>query len=152
MHKTALVLALAVTLAVGTATAQARPTLTKPQYVAKANAICKQVIADLKPLVRLYPRTRAARVGDKWLAIDRQALRKLRALSAPPADRATVRKLLALADTAINKGIVEVVRAAKSGSNPAYNAAVRRAQKMLDQAERASRSYGLVTCARWAGG
>lgn len=125
--------------------------LTKPQYVAKANAICATAIADLKKLGgKLYPIRTAARVGDRWLAADRRALKKLRALSPPAADSAKIRSMLGMADATVNQGIVGVVKAAKSGNNAAYQTALKRAQKLLNKTKAAVRAYGLSVCSRWA--
>ncbi len=142
----ALVIVLGLTASETTAGAQ----LTKPQYIAKANAICATAIADLKNLGgKLYPVQTAARVGDRWLAADRRALAKLRALSAPAGERGKILSMLQLADATINQGIAGVVKAAKSGSNGAYQAAALRALKLATKSTAAARAYGLAVCARW---
>lgn len=141
----------AVVVAVASAaatTAGASAQLTKPQYIAKGDAICTTAIVRLGRLGRLYPAARAAANGDKWLAIDRRTLAALRALTPPADDRAAVSRMLGLANVAINQGIVGVVAAARSG-NAAYMAAARRAQSLIDTAHAAARAYGFSSCARW---
>ncbi|MBA3366268.1 MAG: hypothetical protein H0U03_10880 [Actinobacteria bacterium] len=123
--------------------------LSKEAYIKQGDAICQRAIADLRKLGRLYPARKAAAVGSRYLAIDRRTLAALRSLSAPPADRDRIRKLLALADTAINKGIVGVVAAARSGNKARYTAAVKKAQAMIDKAHASARAYGFSACARW---
>ena len=139
-------LALAVLAPAGSPAVQ----LTKRQYIARGDAICHDAIANLDKLGgQLYPASRAARVGDRWLAIDRFTLRRLRALSPPARDRATVKHMLELADIAVNKGIAGVVKSAKTGSKAAYTAAIKRATRMINAAHAAARRYGFSTCSRW---
>jgi hypothetical protein len=145
-------LATAITLAVlaaGAVTSSAAPQLTKPQYIAKADALCNTALSQIKALAPLYPLTRTAAIGDKWLAIDRRALAKLRALAPPPSDRATAARILGLADVTINKGLASVVAAAKARNAAAYAKASRQFGEMLRRAHAAAAAYGLGACARW---
>lgn len=144
----ALVVVLAVTMGLAS-TASASPQLTKPQYIAKADALCSSAVAQIRRLSPLYPASRTAAIGDRWLAIDRATLAKLRALSPPAADRATVSHILALASTAINKGLVAVVAAAKARNSTGYATASQRFGAMIKQARAAAARYGASECARW---
>ena len=123
--------------------------LTKPQYIAKGDAICGTAIRQLKQLGSLTGRPGAARYGAQWLTIDRRTLAGLRRLSVPPADRTTITALLKLADVAINKGVAPAVSAAKSGSSANYQAAAKRAVAMINRAHAAARAYGFSACSRW---
>jgi hypothetical protein len=128
--------------------ANAAVQISKPQYIAKADAICGSAIVKVSKLGRLYPASRAAAVGAKVLDVDRRALAALRALTPPAGQAATIKGLLGLADKAINKGIAGVVTAAR-GSNTAYTAAARRANALINTAHAAARKYGFSACARW---
>ena len=141
--------AVVVALAATTAGASASTQLTKPQYIAKADALCAAADAKVSKLGPLVPASRSVAVGGKVLAIDRAALAALRGLTPPASERVAVAKLLKLADAAINTGIAGVVSAAKSGSASAFASAVRRAQMLTDRAHAAARSFGLYECASW---
>jgi hypothetical protein len=142
-------LGVAVVVALGATTAGASAQVTKPQYIAKADALCAAADAKVSKLGALVPAPRAVAIGGKILTIDRAALAALRALTPPASERAAVARLLRLADVAINTGIAGVVSAARSGSAPAFAAAVRRAQMLVDRAHAAARSFGLYACASW---
>jgi hypothetical protein len=144
-------LAVAVVVALGatTAGASASAHVTKPQYIAKADALCAAADAKVSKLGALVPASRVVSVGGKVLTIDRAALAALRGLTPPASERAAVARLLKLADVAINTGIAGVVSAAKSGSAPAFATAVRRAQMLVDRAHAAARTFGLYACASW---
>jgi hypothetical protein len=141
--------AVVVALAATTASASASTQLTKPRYIAQADAICTAADAKVSKLGPLVPASRSVAVGGKVLAIDRAALAALRRLSPPASERVAVAKLLVLADAAINTGVAGVVSAAKSGSASAFASAVRRAQMLADRAHAAARSFGLHECASW---
>lgn len=128
---------------------QAAADLSKAGYIAKGDAICRTASAQLR---KLPPTTTMASVvakGPRWLSIDRRALKSLRALSPPAADRARISALLALADKSINKGIAGFIAAAKRGNAAGWVSAGRRAQTMINAAHRAARAYGFGACARW---
>jgi hypothetical protein len=91
---------------------------------------------------------RAAKVGDRWVKIDRQTLAKVRALQEPAADRAKITRLEHLADVAINKGIAGLVAAAKSGSKSRYNAAAVRAGKLIKPLHNGAVAYGFKVCTK----
>ena len=119
------VLAMAfVVVAVTCGTASAHSSLTKPQYIARGDAICGAAAAQVAKLGTLN-RPLLAKYGYKWLAIDRNALSALRGLAPPAADRATAARLLGLADAAINKSVAGVVSAAEVG----HERAVRRGRE-----------------------
>lgn len=141
--------ACAVLSGVAASNTQASTNLTKRVLIAKGDAVCSSTIAQL---ARLRPAVSLASVvakGDRWLAINRRALRKLRALKPPAADRARTRRMMNLADRSINKGIVGVIAAARTGNLATYIAAARRGQAMVNAAHRAARAYGFKACARW---
>lgn len=123
--------------------------LTEPQYIAKADALCRAADEKVTKLGPLFPASRAAAVGGKVLAIDRSTLAALRALTPPTSKRAAVARVLRLADIAINTGVAGAVAAAKSGQTKAFYAAAKRAQMLIDKAHAAARSFGLSACASW---
>ena len=131
------------------AESEAAANLSKPAYIAQADKICKQASVQLRKLPPTTTMASVVKKGPRWLQIDRKALKSLRALSPPPADRARITALLALADRSINKGIAGFIAAARKGSMTAYVAAGRRAQTMINAAHRSARAYGFSACARW---
>jgi len=149
LARIAIALGLVAAIGAAASTASAGAQISKPQYIAKADAICGSAIAKIGKLGRLYPASRAAAVGAKLLAVDRRALGALRALTPPAGEAATIRGLLGLADKAINTGIARVVAAARTGNNSAYMAAARRANALINTAHAAARRYGFSACARW---
>lgn len=146
--RVALTIAMVAALA-GAGAASARPQLTKPQYVARADAICAAAHARILRISPLAPMARTAKVGDRWLAIDRNALASLRALSPPASDRATASKVLALTDKTINTGLANLVKAAKAHSAAGYAAAGAVFGQLLRASHSAAARYGLSACSRW---
>ena len=123
--------------------------LTRPQYIARADAICAAAGAQVIRLAPLAPMNRTAKIGDRWLAIDRHALAALHTLTPPASDRATVAKTLKLADKTVNTGLVALVKAAKSGSAAAYATAGAHFGILLRASHAAAAHYGSSACARW---
>jgi hypothetical protein len=148
MARIAVALGLVAAISAAAGTARAGAQISKPQYIAKADAICSSAIVKVSKLGRMYPASRAVAVGAKVLSVDRRTLAALRALTPPAGEEARIRVLLGLADKAINKGIAGVVAAAHNG-NSAYMAAARRANAMINTAHAAARKYGFLACARW---
>ena len=145
----ALVAVTAVAALAATTGANAVGQLTKPRYIAKADALCAAADAKVTKLGPMVPASRAVAVGTKVLAIDRGALAALRALTPPASQQAAVAKLMTLATAAINTGIAGVVTAARSGSASGFSAAVKRAQLLINKAHAAARAFGLSACASW---
>jgi len=127
----------------------AAPTLSKPQFKRRANAICASAHAKVLRVAPLYPIARTAKIGDKWLKIDRDALAALRAITPPASERARVRRLLALTDKTINTGLADLVKAAKAGNKSKYNSASRRFTTLLIASHKAAGDYGLPACFSW---
>lgn len=137
---------------VGAAVATPSPgasSLTKRQFIARGDAICRSATVQISKLPQRTTMPVVAAKGARWLAINRRALKALRALTPPRRDRARVRAMFVLADRSINKGIAGFVAAARSGNLAAFIAAGRRAQAMINTGHRAARAYGFKACARW---
>jgi hypothetical protein len=148
--KIAVVLAACAVLSgVAASESQAAANLTKRQTIAKGDAICRATIGELARLAPAVSMASMVAKGDRWLAINRRTLRKLRALRPPAADRAQFRRMTTLADRSINKGIVGVIAAARTRDPAKFVAAARRGQAMINAAHRAARAYGFRACARW---
>jgi hypothetical protein len=141
-------LTLAVALAAAS-TANASRELTKPQYIARADAICAAAHAKIVRLAPLTPMSRTAKIGDRWLAIDRTALASLRKLTPPAADRVTATRILALTDKTINTGLANVVKAAKARNTARYGSASLVFGQLLRASHAAAGRYGLSACSRW---
>ena len=123
--------------------------LSKPQYIARADTICAAAHGQIVRLAPLGPLARTAKIGDRWLAIDRAGLRRLHALTPPAADRATIARTLTLADRTVEVGLLGLVRAAKSGATSAYAAAGARFGILLRASHAAAARYGESACSNW---
>ena len=141
-------LALATLAAAASASGEAAPSLTKQQWKKQADALCAAAITQNHKYNPLYPAAKAAALGDKVVAVSRRTMRSLHALQPPTAEKASVGRLLALGDAAVN-GVARAVASAKSGNEQAFVTAARRAQALIDKAHAAARAYGLQACARW---
>jgi hypothetical protein len=94
-------------------------TLTREQFVAKANAICAQRNAAVRALPKsmrnLSDLKTLAAFLDRELAIDRPLIAKLKALKPPPADRAAWNQATADNDSALS-GLTRAQAAAQAGN------------------------------------
>ena len=132
----------------GAANASANSSLTKPQYIKQGDAICAKAIAQLKALGRATTMASVASKGPRWLVIDNATLKALHALRPAPADAASVKVLLAGAQTAMNE-TANAITAAKAGTTTAFVAHARKSVKLTRHWQSVARSFGFSTCTHW---
>jgi hypothetical protein len=142
------VLACVVATLAGSVEATAASSAT-PRFVTRANAVCASARAQVARLAPLYPMARTARIGDRWLKIDRAALVKLRALKLPAAKRAESGRFVKAAGTMVNSGVAGLVKAAKARKPLTYAAADKRLTALIWSAHLAATRAGLPSCFRW---
>lgn len=142
------VLALAA-LGGGAADASARPLAGKPQYIARGDAICARAIHDTRA-IGVVPSVQAwaGPAGTRLLAIDRTALAALESLAPPPADAATLHRLLAGASATVAETSRALV-AARAGDAASFRRDAAKVALLTRRYQAGARAYGFHTCARW---
>jgi hypothetical protein len=142
-------LALAVIAGVAADAAPARSLLSKPQYIARGDAVCARAIAQTHALGAV-PSLQAwgGPAGTRSLSIDRTALAGLEALVPPPGDATTVRRLLAGAMTTIAE-TARALRAARAGDERTFRAHAASVALLTRRYQAGARAYGFRACARW---
>jgi hypothetical protein len=125
--------------------------LSKAEYVAKANAICREAAAKVATLdapgqsdVAHLPK-----VAGEVVAVQRKALDRLQAIKAPKEDRAEIARWIALVDQTIDQAEVSA-RSQRSGDITRAIAANLNGAALDKRADQLARSYGLRRCVRAA--
>jgi hypothetical protein len=120
--------------------------LTKTEFVARANAICRAMNAQAKtvPNPGNDPNKLAA-ASDRVAAITATALRKIRALPQPPNDAATLDAIYSKLD-AILVQWGTLAAAARAGNKAAAQRSGAKLSVLVNQANAASNAYGLTVC------
>jgi hypothetical protein len=129
--------------------ASARPLLSKPQYIARGDAICGRAIKQTHAM-GVVPSMQAwgGAAGTHLLAIDRSALAALKALPTPPADAATLHALLAGASATVAETANALV-AARAGNPSAFRARAGRVAVLTRRYQAGARAYGFRICDNW---
>jgi hypothetical protein len=136
-------------VALTAAPANARPQLAKPQYVARADRICSTAIGQTHALGTVT--TLAAwggAAGARLLAIDHTALTGLTALTPPPADAVTLRRLTAGARATVDE-TARAIAAARSGDAASFRAHAAIVTTLTHRYQAGARAYGFHVCQRW---
>jgi hypothetical protein len=125
--------------------------LSKTDYVAKANAVCRDAAAKVTALdasgqsdVAQLPK-----VAGQVVAVQRKALDRLEAIKAPKEDRAEIARWIALVDQTIDQAEVSA-RSQRSGDITRAIAANLNGAALDKRADQLARSYGLRRCVRAA--
>jgi len=133
------------------APAAARP-LTKAQFAAQADAICRAVKRDHKPYadkVDALPRgadlTRVAPLLEATLQRSRRGLARLRALRAPAEDEAALEAYYAAAQRVL-EAHAQLADAARANDRPAGNKVARATAALSRDEQRRASAYGLTDC------
>lgn len=121
--------------------------LSKPKYIAQANASCATALAEAlavkAPLEKSGPN--AVRYLDRVLSIFDDMIRDLKALAPPPADKATISSLIGSADTSLEQG--QRARDALARNDlQGYAAADEASNAAGDEASRIAGDYGIAAC------
>jgi hypothetical protein len=129
--------------------APAHPLLSKPQYIARGDAICGRAIQQTHA-IGLVPSVAAwgGKAGARLLLIDRTALTALKVLAPPPADAATLRRLLAGASATVAE-TARGISAAHAGKAGAFRTDAARVAVLTRRYQAGARAYGFRVCARW---
>lgn len=126
--------------------------LSKPEYVRRADAICRRSntkIDALRAPDQHEPTAQEKAIG-KIIVIQRAALVDLRHLAPPAADKTTVGKWLGLVSQTVDQ--MQAVRTAlQAGDSAGVTAANARGRALNDQADQIARGYGLKQCSVSAG-
>ena len=147
-RRTALLLVIAAALATG-ANATAHASVTKPQYVQRADAICAKAIAQTHA-IGVVPSVAAwgGPAGHRLLAIDRAALASLSSLPMPRADATTLRRLLTGARATVNETAKAIARAT-AGDTAGFRAGTVVVAQLTARYQQGARAYGFEQCQRW---
>lgn len=132
----------------GAANAPASASLTKPQYIKQGDAICAKAIAQFKALGPATTMASVASKGTRWLAIDNATLKAMHALRPAPADAASIKVLLAGAQSAVNE-TASAIKAAKAGTTTAFVAHAKKSVKLTRHWQSVARAFGFRTCTHW---
>jgi hypothetical protein len=125
--------------------------LSKADYVAKANAICRAAakqVTDLDAPGRSDV-SELPKVASEVVAVQRKALDRLKAIKAPKDDRTEIAKWIALVDQTIDQAEVSA-RSQRSGDITRAIAANLNGAALDKRADQLARSYGLRGCVRAA--
>lgn len=120
---------------------------TKADYVAKANAVCRQAAKEVAALHLPAPDDVAStpKVAAKVVVVQRSALERLQGIKAPKQDRAEIAKWIALVDQTIDQAEMSAQSQKDGDIKRAVTANVNGAA--LDhRADELARSYGLRGC------
>lgn len=126
--------------------------LSKPEYVRRAEAICRQAnkkVGAVRAPDQHEPTAQEKAIGE-LADIQRAAVADLRRLPPPEADQATLGKWLGRVDQTVDQ--MQAVRTAlKAGDGGAVSRANAKGQGLSDQADKIARAYGLKQCSATAG-
>ncbi len=128
--------------------ASASSSLTKPQYIKQADAICAKAIAQTRALGRAGTMASVASKGPHWLTIDNATLKALHALRAPSADAASIKVLLAGAQAAVTE-TANAVKAARARTVAAFLAHAKQSAKLTRHWHAVAQAFGFKTCTHW---
>lgn len=119
--------------------------LTKDQYIDAADAICVGVNERLDALGEPGTLEEVVALAEDAIAIQEEALNRLRALRPPEADVATLNGAYDLLDQQVELGN-ELAEAARVGDTDRITELVGELQGVDDQADEIARDYGLQEC------
>jgi hypothetical protein len=119
--------------------------LTKEEFIAQADAICKEANDKLDALGEPANIEEVATFAEDAIAIQEDALARLRALKPPAEDEATLNEAYALLDQQVELGR-QIVTAAEAGDVAAIEEIVAQGEPINDQADQIATDYGLKEC------
>jgi hypothetical protein len=119
--------------------------LTKQEYIDAADAICGDVNEQLDALGEPGSFEDVARLAEDAVAIQRDALQRLRALNPPEGDEATLNQAYDLLDQQSELGD-QMVEAANDEDEARITEIIGQLQGLDEQADQIARNYGLQEC------
>jgi hypothetical protein len=140
-----LVVTMALVLLVGGCGGSSSSGLTKQQWIAKADGICKDAKTQIAAIPAPTSITGLVSEGQKALVITQNEFAQLRGLAAPSADAATIKTML---DTAAQEipATVGLIAIAKTGDMTKIQQYEASKQPIIDKAKQLAKSYGLTVC------
>jgi len=121
--------------------------LTKEEYIAQADAICKTANEELDALAEPTSMEEIASLAGSAIAIQEDALAKLRELQPPEADQATLDEALDLVGQQVEIGR-QVAEAAKAADQAKIEELIAQIDPLNTQADQIATDYGLVECGK----
>ena len=120
-------------------------TLTKAEFIEQADKLCAAANDELDALPEPKSPEELRTVLEKGVSRTRKLLSDLRALNEPEADEQALEEIYSLVERSIAK-LDEADAALASGNVAAVDGIVQAGQGLLDQANAASKTYGLKDC------
>ncbi len=119
--------------------------LTKDEYIAQADAICKAANEKIDALGEPETMEEIATLAADAIEIQTKSLADLRALKPPEADEAKLNEAYALIDQQVGLG-KEILEAAKAGDLEKIQKILAEGKPIDDQAGAIAADYGLKEC------
>lgn len=141
----ALAAAVAVAVVAGCGGGGGGDRLTKAEYIAAADAICKATNDELGALPDPSSIEEVASLAEQAVSIEEDALAKLKELKPPEADQATIDEALGLLEQQVELGR-QLGDAAKAGDGAKVQEIVGQIDPINQQANEIATQYGLVEC------
>ena len=121
--------------------------LTKEEYIAQADAICKEGNEKMLALAAPTGLEEVAELAGQAIEIQEQAVADLRALKPPEADEAILNEAYDLLDRQIEIG-KQIQAAAEAGDQAKIQELFPQIDSVNRQATQIAKDYGLVECGR----
>jgi len=147
-HRFGIAIALAALLAVagcGGGGSGGGDRLTKEEYIAQADAICKATEEKLDALAEPTSKEEFASFLEEGLGLSEGQLDDLRALNPPEADEATLEEAYSLVEQQLDV-IRQMVDAVKADDEAAVQELITQGDALNDQADQIAADYGLKEC------
>jgi len=119
--------------------------LTKAEYIAQADAICKAANEKIDALGEPASLEEVAALATSAIEIQEGSLAELRALKPPEEDEATLNEAYALVEQQVEVG-KKVKAAAEAGDLEAIQTLIAENEPLDDQADKIAADYGLTEC------
>jgi hypothetical protein len=119
--------------------------LTKEEYIAEADAICKDANEQIDALGEPQSAEDIAEFAEQAVAIGEEQLAKLRALRPPEADEATLNGAYELIEQQLDLAR-QLGPAAEEGDLARIQELVAEGQRINDEADQIAADYGLEEC------
>ena len=119
--------------------------LSKEEYIAQADAICKQANEEIDALGEPSSLEEIATLAADAIEIQTKSLADLRALKPPEADEAKLNEAYALIDQQVGLG-KEILEAAEAGDLEKIQEILAEGEPIDDQADAIAADYGLTEC------
>jgi len=123
--------------------------LTKPEFIAQADARCAEADAETKELRSPQKPAEVEPFVDKARAITQELVDDLRELPAPEGDQQTIDAMLDTVEEALQR-LPALVQASKDKDLAAVQAEGQKLQALAQEAQQIAEEYGFEVCGRAA--